>query len=165
MVFAHSALASIDALITGDSQRQERALTEWGEYGEPDSLGDVFRRLREELDGYTWERDRLMRGGLAHRPPRKMPSLLKIAAYHQLPDQPACFRCEEETDAATWRTANSELQRAHIIDRVFDGLDSVANLLPLCPPCHRGQPIFKAGDEAKALAWFHTHTTDPWRIP
>lgn len=37
---------------------------------------------------------------------------------------------------------------------VFDGLDLVANLAPLCSWCHRGQPIFRPGDEYEARTWF-----------
>lgn len=44
--------------------------------------------------------------------------------------------------------------RAHIIDRVFDGLDVEWNLALLCDWCHRTQPIFKPGEETGALAWF-----------
>lgn len=91
----------------------------------------------------------------AARSARSMPTLLAVAKHHGVADrEPFCFRCGDEPDVAAWSDANSYLERAHIIDRVFDGLDVPQNLAPLCKPCHKEQPAFRAGDEVKALAWF-----------
>ena len=89
------------------------------------------------------------------RPPRRMPSLKAMAKFLGVEGrEPFCFRCGVCVDADSWADARRVLERAHVIDRVFDGLDNLANLRPLCSTCHRWQPIFKAGDEAEALAWF-----------
>lgn len=88
------------------------------------------------------------------RPGRRMPTLSRIAAYHGLPAEPACVRCKWVAPCGTWRAASRYLERAHIIDRVFDGLDGPQNLAPLCHGCHKDQPIFRPGDEVAALRWF-----------
>lgn len=59
----------------------------------------------------------------------------------------------------------TELVRAHIIDRMFGGLDNAANLAPLCEWCHEIQPIFRPGDEAAALDWFGLPPLDAPRLP
>lgn len=95
--------------------------------------------------------------GYSFRPKRRMPTMTQIAKHHGFDrSTPLCIRCGlVPDDYATWKDAGGlGLERAHVIDRVFDGLDTLANLLPLCWRCHRGQPIFKAGDEAAALDWF-----------
>ena len=95
--------------------------------------------------------------GNSKRPRRRMPSMAQIARHHGFDrSTPLCIRCGRvPDDYATWGdTSGLGLQRAHIIDRVFSGLDNPSNLLPLCWRCHRQQPIFKAGDEAEALDWF-----------
>jgi hypothetical protein len=43
------------------------------------------------------------------------------------------------------------LERAHLITRVFDGLDGPQNLAPLCSLCHRVMPDFEPGEEESAL--------------
>jgi hypothetical protein len=88
------------------------------------------------------------------RPKRRMPSMIRIAAYHRLGEQPFCIRCEWEPPISSWREAGPWLVRAHIIDRVCDGLDLESNLAPLCNPCHGSQPMFENGDERAALYWF-----------
>lgn len=110
---------------------------------------DTARRL-QRLDA---ERERLLAGGLPARPDRRVPSLHKIAEFHDLGDLPRCFRCGF-TQGGTWRDATSWLERAHVIDRSAGGLDNLVNLRPLCRWCHRCQPSFVSGDEQIALAWF-----------
>lgn len=83
-----------------------------------------------------------------------MPSMQKIAAFHGLGITPMCVRCGSQPPVATWREAQSWLQRAHIIDRIADGLDLETNLAPLCERCHQSQPMFEPGDEPQALEWF-----------
>jgi hypothetical protein len=85
-----------------------------------------------------------------------MPSLKKIAAHlGVIGDPPHCWKCKALVPTDNWDKASRWLERAHVIDRVFDGLDNAANLRPLCPGCHRVQPIFRAGEEARALRWFN----------
>ncbi len=83
-----------------------------------------------------------------------MPSLHKIAKFWKLDARPRCVRCLIKTRVYDWRQADGLLERAHIIDRCWDGLDEVHNLAPLCSFCHACQPMFKSGDEIKALKWF-----------
>lgn len=90
-----------------------------------------------------WERARQANPKLTERPPRRMPSMKAIIRHHGLPGR-YCVRCSDD----------GYLERAHIIDRVFGGLDNAANLAPLCDYCHRTQPIFKPGQEGEALRWF-----------
>ena len=85
-----------------------------------------------------------------------MPSLLTIARHLGVASEPPhCFKCGRRTIARDWSKASAELDRAHVIDRVCDGLDHAGNLRPLCKQCHRYQPIFKAGEELEALLWFN----------
>lgn len=103
--------------------------------------------------------------GYRNRPRRKSFSLKRIAEYWGVRDiRPFCFRCDRTfINAAKWEQANGYLERAHIIDRVFDGLDSPSNIVPLCGSCHGGQPVFKAGDEWLALIWTGANLLDPAR--
>lgn len=156
VLFARSALAQVEALIRGHEDHKDRELRRWVDDDHTDeTLRQVFARLKNDIRLHEFERDRLLAGGLVRRPKRQMPSMVKIAAHHGLSDSaPLCVRCGRvPDDCGSWRKP-SGLQRAHMIDRVFDGLDTLANLLPLCVLCHRSQPIFKAGDEDKALDWF-----------
>jgi hypothetical protein len=110
--------------------------------------GDVLVRQIEML--HKWDHP-------ASRPPRRMPSLVRIARHHGVELRvPFCWRChvESDDDATSWRTASSFLERAHVIDRCYGGLDDVQNLRPLCCDCHRWQPDFGPGDEPLALRWF-----------
>jgi hypothetical protein len=79
------------------------------------------------------------------RPPRKMPSLKKIAQH---------WNRDEEDCSCCWRChVPCRPERAHIIDRSSDGLDGPQNLWLLCGRCHANQPIFEAGDEWHATAY------------
>lgn len=100
---------------------------------------------------------RLRDGGIPRRPGRRMPSLASIARFNNLGEDPYCMKCWYEPEGK-WRDANGWLERAHVIDRVFNGLDNESNLRPLCSRCHRSQPIFEVGQESEALKWFAT----PW---
>jgi 5-methylcytosine-specific restriction endonuclease McrA len=92
------------------------------------------------------------------RPARRMPSLKQVAEHLGIADMPPhCWKCGDLADATSWSERCSGLERAHVIDRVYGGLDNAANLRPLCATCHRYQPIFKNGDEEVALAWFNDH--------
>lgn len=95
---------------------------------------------------------RIQRGELPPRPRRQMPTLRKIGRHHGIPHD-ICSRCrfapeDDDHGPSFW------LQRAHIIDRHYGGLDIPANLAPLCSVCHALQPSFQPGDEARALTWF-----------
>lgn len=148
-VFATSALAAVEAHIANRNQRFADAVAHTAE-----DIAAIAKRMKAELERDTRERDLLLAGGLAQRPARRMPMFTKVARFHNLPTPPACIRCDFKPGVATWGEASSHLQRAHIIDRAYGGLDSLCNILPLCPPCHREQPIFRPQDRAEALEWF-----------
>jgi hypothetical protein len=79
------------------------------------------------------------------RPPRKMPSLNKIAQHwgREQEDCSCCWRCD--------RTCSPV--RAHIIDRCYDGLDGPQNLWLLCAPCHYEQPTSRPEDYWHTMAY------------
>src|SRR5687768_54814 len=87
------------------------------------------------------------------RPPRRVPGLSRIADFHGLGSKPRCIRCGNANKSTSWSSARG-LDRAHIIDRWSGGLDDVQNIAPICPNCHREQPIFTPGQEIEALRWF-----------
>ena len=78
-----------------------------------------------------------------------MPSAAKVA-LHWRRRTIACFLCGAVAEC--W----NDLERAHLIDRWAGGLDGAQNLVLLCGFCHRIQPIFEPGDEARALEWVFT---------
>jgi 5-methylcytosine-specific restriction endonuclease McrA len=89
------------------------------------------------------------------RGPRRMPSMRDIVAFHGL-ESAFCVRCGRVDD----------LERAHLIDRCFAGLDGPQNLAPLCWYCHRRrQPIFVPGQEDLARAWFRLPPLDAVPVP
>lgn len=75
---------------------------------------EPIERWIRRLNAAKAEVERLERGGLPHRPPRRMPSCARIAAFHGRP-LGECWRCGQV----------GYVERAHLIDRVFDGLDGV----------------------------------------
>lgn len=85
-----------------------------------------------------------------------MPSLKAIMERHGLGHVPYCVRCGRVTP---------HVEKAHIIDRMLHGLDTPANLAPLCGPCHRGQPMFQPGDEDRARDWFDLPALDTPALP
>lgn len=87
------------------------------------------------------------------RGPRKMQRLAAVVEHWDA-EHGRCLRCG--------RSARCE--RAHLIDRSQDGLDGVQNLVPLCFPCHHEQPVFFAGQEARALAWLATSDQFEWSM-
>lgn len=129
-----------------DEAMVERVRRSWAE----DAFGKELAALQAKINTI----EHLWAGGLTKRPPRQMPRLPTIAAVHELGDLARCVRCSYLPPVDEWRYAHSYLQRAHIIDRVFDGTDYPANLAPLCEGCHGRQPIFQPGDEAVAYTWF-----------
>lgn len=94
------------------------------------------------------------------RPPRRTPTHMKIAKYHNI-TIPQCMRCGWYPPTTDWKEAHKYLQRAHIIDRVYGGLDLPANMAPLCVPCHDRQPSWEPGHEALALSWFYRLPNQP----
>lgn len=64
-------------------------------------------------------------------------------------DEPACFACEYSRDSWTWET--SALERCHLVPRQFGGSDEPANLVLLCPACHRAAP--DTPDRESMLRW------------
>jgi 5-methylcytosine-specific restriction endonuclease McrA len=139
-IWASRSLAAVDHQLETHESRMIAAIV--NPYTGP--VEETVARFNDERYANLRKQERLRAGGLTDRPPRNMPSMKKIVAYHGLPTPPTCVRCG----------LDGYLERAHIIDRVFDGLDLESNLLPLCPLCHRSQPIFKPGDEDAALKWF-----------
>jgi hypothetical protein len=87
------------------------------------------------------------------RPPRISCDPRRVVAYwhargEPFPvdlDWPACFACGREVTA--WR----QLERAHLIDRICDGLDGPQNLVMLCSLCHRMMPVHRPGQEDAAF--------------
>ena len=139
-VWAPAALAAVERQI-GRQAEDVHAL-----------LADHDRWL-QRVRSLKAEREGLLNGAVPHRPRRRMPSLKRIARFHGLGD-PACYCCGYVHPGEwTWDTANRWLERAHVIDRCFGGLDHEGNLRPLCTWCHRQQPPFSPGEEASALAW------------
>jgi 5-methylcytosine-specific restriction endonuclease McrA len=120
----------------------------------------LVSRVCEEQRRIDLEVAHILAGGPPRRPPRQIPSLTLIAAFHGLGPVPHCVRCRR-TAPGSWRAASRHLERAHIIDRIFDGLDTEQNLLPLCSSCHRAQPGFRPGEEVRALLWFG-RPAHPW---
>jgi 5-methylcytosine-specific restriction endonuclease McrA len=92
---------------------------------------------------------------LPPRPGRRMPAARRVAAFWAAqpgpftvhPDVPQCFRCG--AGVGKW----SDLERAHLVDRWAGGLDHAANLVMLCPLCHRAMPIFLPGEVEQARGW------------
>lgn len=113
------------------------------------------RALRKALDRYnrnqcsrswmywSWDDRRwalreialLLKGAVPDRGKRSMPSIARIAAHHDLPPD-ECWRCGRD----------GYVERAHIVARVWDGLDGPQNIALLCPPCHRRTPAFDPWD-------------------
>ena len=145
-VFATSAYARLHAWIAAYPEYEIQELSRRGFRPED------FQQLRGRFESTVQQARRLLAGDTIGRPGRWMPSLLKIAQFHGLGDEPFCVRCGYQPPVQTWREAARYLQRAHIIDRVYDGLDAVQNIVPLCGLCHRRQPIFR--DKVPALEWF-----------
>lgn len=146
-VFAPRALAAVESALAAIPARRAEIILHFRDLSELTNLNSTESTLRRK-------HARLADGGLADRPKRHMPSLRRIADFWELPEPPACVACGWPTPAGAWREANRWLIRAHIIDRVMDGLDKVWNFAPICNPCHRKQPIFYPGDERTALSWF-----------
>lgn len=118
------------------------------------SIRDELENSRRHLAALLDERRRLLAGGVTTRPPRRMPSLLAIARFHDLGCKPVCVKCGRFPPVDRWQDASPHLERAHIVDRWAGGLDHPANLAPLCGGCHRYQPIFLPQDHLAALLWF-----------
>ncbi len=111
---------------------------------------------------------------------QRVPSLLEIAeAWWNRPEwpdypgnidmgEPFCAACGWRgpvTDGdlrAVWRFASKFIDRAHLVDHMFDGRDDTANLVPLCHLCHRRMPAFRIGQRDAALAWVRSQPHLPW---
>lgn len=68
--------------------------------------------------------------------------------------EPSCYGCGTWSKDRVWT-----FERAHLIDRCFDGLDGVQNLVLLCDLCHWSMPSFAPGEEALAIAWVASRPT------
>ena len=153
-VFAERSTARLESWIAGyqalESETWGRAIVDV----HSDYMA-ILAASRDELVAAKYTLDNLVRGFGTTRPKRTMPSWRTIANHRGLLDaRPACSHCGWASSDKTWATIGGRLERAHIIDRWAGGLDSPANLAPLCPPCHRSQPIFSPGDELLASEWF-----------
>lgn len=150
--------ARVRALAELDRREKDlQEFTGWAACLSPGGWADAVRSVqisRDELERPDW---------LPERPKRSMPSLWKIAEYWLArsvfevdPVQPHCFACRTEvpyagdTSKKRWNSACRWLQRAHLVARVFDGLDGPQNIAALCDLCHRFQPD---DDGARAIAW------------
>jgi hypothetical protein len=103
-----------------------------------------------------------MTSTLPDRPARAYVPLWKIASYWATRgifwvelDYPWCFGCGKDADVdesmprdERWNAASTFLERAHLADRAWNGLDQVQNIVPLCGLCHRVMPSFTDGREA-----------------
>lgn len=121
---------------------------------------------------------------LGHRPPRRMPSLLKIAGYwmsadetHRLLPQlkshwigwgePFCFACgwlaptPDGVDAWAEVRLSGWMDRAHLVDHAYGGSTHPSNLVPLCLLCHDSMTATGGFiDRAQALAWLNEHESE-----
>jgi 5-methylcytosine-specific restriction endonuclease McrA len=108
--------------------------------------------------------------GLPLRPGRRMPTWQAIQRYWYRqergwvgfgqcdPGEPTCYRCGWWCMRDDKRSEADGLERAHLVDRCFGGLDIEPNLVLLCSTCHRSMPSFEPGDEHKAIEWVETGT-------
>lgn len=129
-------------------------------YGQPQS------ELLLELRQIKAEQDRILSPDwIPYRGDRSIPSLWTIARYWAQRgtfaidlDNPHCLACGysqelDGTPAERWKQAGRFLQRAHLIDRVRDGLDGPQNIIPLCGACHRAQPSYGVEQCDEVIAW------------
>lgn len=106
---------------------------------------------------------------VADRPRRRMPALWAVVSYWR-PwgvfildiEIPHCFAClidrwcdEDKPVPERWKGARW-LERAHLADRCFGGLDGPQNFALLCHECHKGMPSFRGGDEA--IRWVQSQS-------
>lgn len=63
------------------------------------------------------------------------------------------LRRDMSTPKGRWNASSRFLERGHLIDRCFDGLDDVQNLVPVCHRCHKLQPSCEPGDEKRAIEY------------
>lgn len=90
---------------------------------------------------------------MTDRPKRRMPSMKRLLEYRNI-KEPHCQKCLVPMPV-------DHLERAHLIDRCYDGLDGAQNLAALCGWCHKQMPSFYNGDEDEAMRWLAT----PWEGP
>lgn len=87
------------------------------------------------------------------RPPRQMWSRERIARFWGRPvDQ--CWSCRQPCERP---------ERAHLIDRVFGGLDGPQNLVLMCPSCHKLMPSYEPGQEQEAEDYAFTNGA-AWKL-
>lgn len=86
---------------------------------------------------------------MTDRPKRRMPPIKRILEYRNI-KEPHCQKC-----LVPMRPKH--LERAHLIDRFFGGLDGVQNLVLLCSWCHKRMPSFCNGEESAVLSWLAEH--------
>jgi len=103
---------------------------------------------------------------------RRMPTLWQIAHHWHVDGpfemhirQPSCFACrnvgsEQVARKMTtlfpkdrWALGSCFLERAHLVNHAWGGLDAVQNIVPLCLRCHRKMPSFRCGTGRWAVAW------------
>jgi len=90
---------------------------------------------------------------LAMRPRRKTPSVKRIAEFWEC-ETDRCCKC---------RGFFKGLERAHLVDRCYGGLDGVQNLALLCWECHGMMPSFKPEREDDAYEYaFCSWREGPW---
>jgi 5-methylcytosine-specific restriction endonuclease McrA len=80
---------------------------------------------------------------MTDRGERKLATLKAVARHHGRPED-SCWRCGR-TDA--------HLERAHLVDRMQDGLDGPQNLALLCPSCHAMMPPYCPDDADDARGY------------
>jgi hypothetical protein len=105
------------------------------------------------------------------RPARKYPGVWTLVCYWQDRDpcpfivgtwtEANCFACqrpaptnhENSLPRDNWNRALGWLERAHLVTRMYGGLDDPANVVPLCFTCHRIMPDFPPAEWEKAIKW------------
>lgn len=70
-----------------------------------------------------------------------------LAVYED--DEPHCVGCKQEFPE--W--SSKYLDRAHIVNRCYGGVNEPYNLTLLCRPCNRAMPKFAADQDAEAAVW------------
>jgi hypothetical protein len=130
-------------------------------------------RQEEAARAAAAERERL--GLLPDRPGRYLPRLWALASYWAgrdtfavSLDRPHCFGCRLRMEASgvtpqeQWNSAGLWLHRAHLVDRIRDGLDGPQNVVPLCAACNHVMPSFGPADGADAIAWVQAGGSVPY---
>ena len=87
------------------------------------------------------------------RPARRMPTCKAVARHHGYAEN-QCWRCLRV----------GYVEKAHLVDRVNDGLDGVQNLSLLCHRCHQLMPSFSPDQEVEAKSYAMPDDPGPLKV-